>query len=98
MTRDVSTEPKWTCLRCGHQWRSRTEARPVACAACCSAYWDKPRQAHRAHRAYTKPTKAQVAIAQPVRPDTGGLACPALPPPEFWRRSSKETKLNDECT
>jgi hypothetical protein len=32
------------CLRCGHWWNSRDGKRPVACACCCSAYWDKPKR------------------------------------------------------
>jgi DNA-directed RNA polymerase subunit RPC12/RpoP len=31
------------CLRCGHHWNSQNGKRPVACAHCCSAYWDRPR-------------------------------------------------------
>lgn len=34
----------WRCMRCGYQWRSRrpNEPKPLACAGCRSAYWDKP--------------------------------------------------------
>lgn len=30
------------CLRCGHEWFSRTEEKPVCCAKCKSPYWDRP--------------------------------------------------------
>jgi hypothetical protein len=36
------------CLRCGHTWTQRlVGVKPIACAACKSAYWDRePVQAH----------------------------------------------------
>ncbi len=32
------------CLRCGHEWIPRSEARPGNCPKCNSPYWDKPRK------------------------------------------------------
>ncbi len=41
----------FTCLRCGHRWRSRTGRKPKVCPGrlpggkfCHSAYWDTPRR------------------------------------------------------
>ena len=36
--------PKFTCLRCGHEWHPRRPERPKRCARCKDANWDKPRQ------------------------------------------------------
>ena len=35
---------KNTCLRCGHEWDSRTPDKPKCCPACKSYRWDMPRQ------------------------------------------------------
>ncbi len=32
------------CNRCGHLWASRMKLSPSHCAACKSAYWNKPRK------------------------------------------------------
>ena len=34
----------WKCLRCGYIWLPRGKDKPIACAKCKSAYWDKPRK------------------------------------------------------
>jgi hypothetical protein len=36
--------PTLTCLRCGHTWHPRTDARPKVCRVCKSYSWDKPRR------------------------------------------------------
>jgi hypothetical protein len=33
-----------TCLRCGHRWIRRQDAKPVQCPRCRSAYWDRVRE------------------------------------------------------
>jgi predicted Zn-ribbon and HTH transcriptional regulator len=35
---------KCTCARCGHQWRTRTEDKPIICPSCKSPYWNTPRK------------------------------------------------------
>jgi DNA-directed RNA polymerase subunit RPC12/RpoP len=35
---------KYTCLRCGHEWESRTTDKPKACPACKSYRWNKERE------------------------------------------------------
>jgi len=37
-------EGQFHCNRCGHTWDSRTGLYPLACAHCCSCWWDKPRR------------------------------------------------------
>ena len=32
--------PKWNCLRCGHTWIPRRDARPIVCPKCKSPYYD----------------------------------------------------------
>ena len=31
------------CLRCGHEWNTRTERKPVQCPRCKSPAWDRNR-------------------------------------------------------
>ncbi|HXE07035.1 MAG TPA: hypothetical protein VN612_04005 [Acidobacteriaceae bacterium] len=31
----------WVCARCGHEWQSKNEERPVRCSGCKSPYWDR---------------------------------------------------------
>lgn len=33
--------PKFSCLRCGHEWNPRNEEKPLRCAFCKSPYWQK---------------------------------------------------------
>ena len=35
---------KLTCLRCGHSWWPKTPDRPMLCAKCRSAYWERPKK------------------------------------------------------
>lgn len=35
--------PRLKCHRCGHKWIPRSDEPPVACPACKSPYWRKPR-------------------------------------------------------
>ena len=44
MDEKVVSLPKWTCVRCGHEWLPRQETRPRLCPNCRSAYWDKKRK------------------------------------------------------
>lgn len=34
--------PKFTCLRCGHEWAPKKPEKPLRCAYCKSPYWEKP--------------------------------------------------------
>ena len=34
---------KCRCLLCGHEWYSRTDKKPVACARCKRYEWDVPK-------------------------------------------------------
>lgn len=34
----------WKCDRCGHEWLSRNNDKPLRCAGCKSPYWDIPRK------------------------------------------------------
>lgn len=33
--------PRFTCLRCGHEWIPKNEEKPLRCAFCKSPYWEK---------------------------------------------------------
>ena len=49
----VETAPRrnlHTCLRCGYQWLSKLEGKPVQCPnrKCQSPYWDRPRRKEKA--------------------------------------------------
>lgn len=43
----------WICSRCGHEWQSKDNAKPVRCAKCKTPYWDRVKELDRK----TKPTK-----------------------------------------
>jgi len=32
------------CKRCGHEWASKRENRPIICPKCKSPYWDRKRR------------------------------------------------------
>ena len=32
------------CLRCSHEWRSKTTEKPTICPKCKSPYWNKPKK------------------------------------------------------
>ena len=34
----------WVCSRCGHEWQSREDTKPICCARCKSPFWDRPRR------------------------------------------------------
>ena len=38
------TRKVWKCDRCGHEWLSRDNERPLRCASCKSPYWDVPKK------------------------------------------------------
>ena len=40
----IITKTAWKCDRCGHEWLSRDDEKPLRCASCKSPYWDKPRK------------------------------------------------------
>ena len=38
------TRKVWKCDRCGHEWLSRDNKKPLCCGGCKSPYWDRPRK------------------------------------------------------
>jgi len=41
------TIPVWVCAVCGHEWRSKDNAKPLRCAGCKTPYWDAKRKTRR---------------------------------------------------
>lgn len=40
----ITVGQRLTCLRCGHEWNTRSERKPVQCPRCKSTRWDTPRR------------------------------------------------------
>ena len=52
--------PIMKCNRCGHEWIPRKARIPIGCPACCSPYWNIPRQ--------RPPRKVEDKPEEPVTP------------------------------
>ena len=44
MPRKKMSVTVWVCSRCGHEWQSRDDTKPICCARCKSPFWDRPRR------------------------------------------------------
>ena len=38
------TRRVWKCDRCGHEWLSRDNKKPLCCGSCKSPYWNIPKK------------------------------------------------------
>jgi DNA-directed RNA polymerase subunit RPC12/RpoP len=75
----------WHCLRCGHHWNSQGGEKPLACAYCISAYWDRPRK--------NRPARRKVVDIPASKPSNDAIRSTVSPayallPPPMLRRTT----------